>query len=799
MSTKLGKLLLSLAICASLLISLSDAVNAKSVPLSAISIRDAMQKTIGFVPGPDVVPWDILGWGEIQLTGPYDSEYLSFRLPADWKLISGTELNLSLGVFVSTGIQNPSTPVAAGQDQPYSTGIIGGGTLRLDINGSTLIILPLDQVGEVEKTIQIPLEAFISNSDDGSMNVAIILETSETCNNYYQMNVVIHNSSFFTLPHDSIPPSTTLLNFPGPIYQDSFIPDSALLIIPDQPLAADLQAALTVASGLGKLSNANLVMDMVTLSKLTTEQKTANHLIYIGNSASLPALGQLGLPIPVGGGQFQVPGGSLDDGIVEMVNSPWNKSKVILVVSGNTDQGTIKAAQAVSTGVFRPSKFPNLAIVQEVQTIPVSIPQPADQTLTSLGYEGQVFYRRGIGNVSYNFYVPPGWTVTSDANFELAFGHSALIDYSSSGIVVLLNDIPIGSVRMSDASANLSINKILINIPASAVIPGTNRLDVRVNLVPHDDCSPINMRGLWINIWPESALHIPLELAPINPASNLSLASYPAPFIYYPLLDNTTFVLMRNDLESWRAALQIAVFLGSTANGPVSALTVHYGDDLPEVERSKSNLLIIGRPSQLPIMDGINKTLPVPFLDGSDVLTEGNFQVTYRIPSDSPMGYMEIVSSPWNSDNVLLAVLGNTTQGLSWATSSLIDPVLRSRLAGNFAVINDKQIITSDTRLSPIVKTGSTQVPEVVVLPPNLETVPPTLQQTVWVFPVFVLSLVLIVIILAFIIIGSWSRNRTRNKQKRGSRYFGNQGYFRLIMNRISTFLKGLQNRRKDS
>jgi hypothetical protein len=284
-----------------------------------------------------------------------------------------------------------------------------------------------------------------------------------------------------------------------------------------------------------------------------------------------------------------------------------------------------------------------------------------------------------------------------------------------------------------------------------------------------------------------------------DPVSNLDLAFYPAPFTYYPLLDNTAFVLLRSDLESWRAALKIAAFLGSNSNGSVTALRVYYGDDLPEAERSKYNLLIIGRSSQMPIMGEINKTLPIPFLDGSDVLADGNFQVTYRIPADSPMGYMEIMPSPWNSDNAILAILGNTAQGLSWATSSLIDPDLRSKLAGNFAVINDKQIITTDTRL--LINPGPTQVAEIAVVPPTVVTTSPSplaTQRPTWVFPVFILLVILIILILAFVAIGTWSRNRTRSISEKDGQYLSGQGYFGSIKKRFVAFFEKVRNRRKN-
>jgi hypothetical protein len=409
------KLLIVSMLFASILIGSIDTVNARSMSPATTSDLDLKQKNIGLAADPNIVTWEMLGLEEIQLDGPYDAANFSFSLPADWKLIEGTTLNLSLGVFANTGIQIQTTPAVTDLGQPSTSGAIGGGTLTISINNNTLTVLPLVQVGEVDRTIQIPVEAFTSANNDGVVEVGIVLNTGESCYNFYQMNVVIRTPSFFTLPHETIQPSTNLANFPRPIYQSSFIPDSALLVIPDQPSAADLQAALTVATGLNKLSFGAIVIDMVTLGKLTPEQEETNHIIFVGNSASLPILGQLQLPFPVDGGKFKVSGGGPDDGVVEMVNSPWNNANVILVVSGNTDQGTIKAAQAVSTGVFRSNKFPNLALVQEVQTTPVLTPQPTDQTLTSLGYKARLFESKGVGSVSYNFNIPPGWTVTPDA------------------------------------------------------------------------------------------------------------------------------------------------------------------------------------------------------------------------------------------------------------------------------------------------------------------------------------------------------------------------------------------------
>ena len=135
---------------------------------------------------------------------------------------------------------------------------------------------------------------------------------------------------------------------------------------------------------------------MTTVGQLTPDQKSANHLIFVGKAASLPILGQLQLPVPSNAGQFQVAGGNADDGLIEMVDSPWSISHVILVVSGDTDQGALKAAQAVSTGTLLSDRVPNVSIVQNIQTASASAPQPVDQTLADMGYSRTLFENLGV-------------------------------------------------------------------------------------------------------------------------------------------------------------------------------------------------------------------------------------------------------------------------------------------------------------------------------------------------------------------------------------------------------------------
>jgi cellulose synthase operon protein B len=760
MHKQFAKLMLILALSITLLISQVGSISAQGLPPTPTPAAGAIDLLAGVpVTDPNVITFEMLKRNEIQLVGPYDSNGFSFFIPADWKLNSGAQMQLSMGISFNTLVQNVNDTI-----------VRSGGTLTVRISNQVVTVIPLNEIGETLFTFSIPPDLLIPTNPNQTIDVNFILNSGIACNLDQNTNIFIHTTSRFILPHDQIEPDTNLVNFPRPIFQNNILTDSALVVVGDKPSAAELQAALTVSSGLANLSGNSLVQDLTTIGKLTEDQKKVNHIVFVGKGASLSSVKELTLPVPITNNQFEITDGKPDDGLIQMVNSPWSNSHVVLVVSGNSDAGIIKAAQAVSTGVIQPNKSPNFAVIEKVDMTAASSSQAETRTLAELGYKNVVVQGRGVNFNTYIFNIPPGFTLSTDAYFDLVYGNSALLNYNRSGIVLQLNNRPIGSVKFSDATTGMAMNTAHILIPAAAILPGRNVLQIVTTLWPTDDCTPPNVnQGFFVNIWPDSILHLPLIPSAVTPFSNeKSLDTYLPAFINNPLLSDTAFVVSSNDPDSWRSAAQIASYLGSSANGTSTGLVVFFGDAVPATEGSKYNFLVVGRPSQMTFMSGINSKLPAPFQEKSDTAVTDNFRVTYRVPTESPLGYLEILPSQWNPNNVILTVLGNSTQGVEWATAALINTNLNFRLAGNFAVVNGTQILTTDTRLVVAApQAGATQaLGETAALPAGNPTRPQQViaPSTDWVLPALIASLILIVLILAIIMIGSWSRNRTRRK-----------------------------------
>src|SRR5690606_2972813 len=101
-----------------------------------------------------------LGEDEFWLTGPIDSERITFGIPANWRLTNGAEIQLSLTV-------SPSSE-RVGTD-PNT--VRGYGSIRVIFNDFLLGIIYLSEVGDVVVNFPIPTEALPSSRSDGLMEI----------------------------------------------------------------------------------------------------------------------------------------------------------------------------------------------------------------------------------------------------------------------------------------------------------------------------------------------------------------------------------------------------------------------------------------------------------------------------------------------------------------------------------------------------------------------------------------------------------------------------------------------------
>jgi hypothetical protein len=660
-----------------------------SPPLALYQIPGLLQTDVK-PPIPDTTElftFEQFGFDEITMRGPFAAQGYYFDLPATWKMKQGASMQLTLDTYYT----GPDSDASTSPRFNY------GGSLEIQYNYITIGRVDLIE-GRTQVDIPIPLEALNRYGGNQGHAIQFILDSGINCDINSSTTLVVRSTSQLYMPHDLIAPPVDLRLLPSPFSQDSFNQDTAIIIIPNQPTQGELQAALSISAGFGSMSYNSLLISLIPSDQATEDILESANLIFVGKAEGLPLLQRVTLPAPVSNGLFAAKGSAPTDGIVQMAVSPWNTTKVVMVIGGNDDNGVINAAWAASTGEIQAGANPSLALVSGVQLVtPEFNLTDVNQTFADLDYDSQVVNQAGTNVLEYVFNIPAGFVIGPDAYLDLNFSHSALLEYQRSTIVVDLNDQPVGSVRLSDETTGRGNAKIFL--PASAARPGINTLSLRINLEPRNECVNPLLNGLWMRIDSSSSFHLPLVPNLTSTSTLIDLGKYPFPFAFDPLMKDLAFVLSENDPTGWNVAAQVASQLGNVNRAQLAGLEAYYASAVPDTARRDRNLIIVGRPGNLEILSELSDALPASFEPGTELISQKNIQVSYRLEPGVDVGYLELLPAPWNSDRTILYVGGSSDLGLRWAGAALQFGRLRSQLKGNLAIINGEQVVSAETRI----------------------------------------------------------------------------------------------------
>jgi len=276
-------------------------------------------------------------------------------------------------------------------------------------------------------------------------------------------------------------------------------------------------------------------------------------------------------------------------------------------------------------------------------------------------------------------------------------------------------------------------------------------------------CDTTGFSNPWLTVSDQTQMHLPAAgAASSDSTSLLDLKSYPNLFVTQSDLGDVAFVLSKSNPSAWKIAGQMAYNLGRTANPLISNLQAVYADDVPQEVRNESSLIVIGKSSTVPLLSEINNQLPAPFDLESDTASERGMQVVYRIPSGMSVGYLELLSSPFNAEKPILVLAGNNDDGVVLASNALLQNELSSQLTGVFAVTNGTQVATGSAS-SPFSAVGTLVPPAAAVVTtpvPVVSAATPALQPPGWLIPLLVASGIAILLIIGLVMVSAFARRR---------------------------------------
>ncbi len=651
-----------------------------------------------------------LGYSERIMVGPYDSSRILFSTPPTWQLTSGGSITLKYNLSYTGAALN---------------GSVVGGALIVYFNNIILDTIILDQVGLTTVVIDIPLEALQPTTDDGRHFLNLFFDASINCDEEdVNSSLVVSAESSVDLQFVSVSPSVDLARFPEQIYQpNAMFSTAATIVVPNQPSALELQSALSVSASLGSISSGQLSINLIPVGQLTEGIRAANNLIFVGLPSSFSILKDVELPVPVINNKLSVAGATEDDGIIQLALSPWNPAGVIVFVSGNTETAVVKSGTVIGFDRIVSSARPDVAVVSDINPDKNEIPTAEIRTFADLGYGIKNLGDVGGQYISYNFSLSSEQASSTGAYLDLITSHSNLLKLDKTGVSIFLNGQVISSLQFESTIDQISTTRI--EILPNILRRGKNILEVVSDLKPNNSCASQDLNGSWVTISEFSSIYVPITTDTLDlKVNSLDLKNFPILFLTNDNLSDVAFVFSKDDKSSWEIASQIANLLGDLGEVTLPNLRVSFGDKISEDILNTSSIILVGRASSLPIIAELNKFLPAPFVEGLDEAIQPTMLVNYRLLPGVSVGYVQVLPSPWNSDRSILAVMGNTDQGVPMAVKSLLSESQALTLAGNFAIVYGDQLISTDTRLGQTKDGLAGQLPSDLVSPEQLTPSP---------------------------------------------------------------------------
>ncbi|MCB0179979.1 MAG: cellulose biosynthesis cyclic di-GMP-binding regulatory protein BcsB [Anaerolineae bacterium] len=508
---------------------------------------------------------------------------------------------------------------------------------------------------------------------------------------------IIHPESSFHLAYTQPVREPNLGLYPLPFYEQTFLPSQIYFILPNEPTATDFSTAAAVSAGLGIYSQGQARVASVLADEVTETIRRNNHLIIIGQPDTNPLLAELDLPLDLDASVIKD-----DSGVLEEIVSPWNPSKMVLVVTGRTDEGLLKAGDVLNRDLnFLGMRGP-IAVVDEVlPPQPTAVSQEVDLTFDALGYPDITSYGTRPQQVRAEFLMPRSWQMTEEAKLYLSFNHATVINPEQSTLSIELNRVPIGETLLNEQNA---INGVLeLELPGWLLEPGRNRLDAKIDMTMSEDpCQDLDNQQAWTVVRRDSFVHLPY----VEQEAAFDLSFFPFPLTNNPNLMDVTLVLPETLTRLERDRLfQLAVLLGQQAGGDRLTLRAVNSQDIDDTLRKTNHFIAFGRPTNNPFLSEINNDLPQPFQPDSDELVPGLDSANLIETTSRNAGLLQELASPWNSEQTILAITGTSDEGVIAAFDLLLgnlpeEVMATVDLTGDLAVIEDQHIYSTDTRLS---------------------------------------------------------------------------------------------------
>jgi hypothetical protein len=608
-------------------------------------------------------------------------------LPVNWNHITDAEVSIN---FSHSQALNPKS------------------SMTVDWNNVRLgsIQLTNENIDHGQMTVSIPVDSIKQGYN--ALHIEFYMGISDNfCSDYDNPAVwaTVQKSTFFRFDTDLTQVQPDLGNLPSPFFDESSLAGNHVtMVISDKPGMGEINSLAVVNAKLGELSGGwrTISTDLISLSDAKKDGIQGN-IIFIG---TIDTVNQLDPSINISDEQEK-------GGLLEEFPSPYDKTALILAITGKTQEDVEKAGRAFANGSLYSRLSGAKAVITGNATSSNGVKvNQLSTTLEELGYSNGTASGTREQKINYTIPLTSLWQTKTDAILNLHFLHSVVNSKEDPTLTISVNSLPVGSVKLTEANANGG--QETFQIPLDFFHVGNNDLAIQANMQvfnSRDDvdlyCADNQIAEAWLTIDNDSQLKFPS----LPDSSTVEISNFPYIFMGKSDLSQLAFVMPKSASFADLKALSIlALSLGRSAVGEPIMPHVVNSDQVSQNGQDYPNRILIGLPLNNPAILSANDQLPLSFNISTGVANP--LPVLDTIDSGKiSTGYIEAYLSGDKVPNLIVS--GNDENGLLLAANQLSLNTNIAKLSGDVAITTgqDREISFWGKSL-PTTSAGSTVVAE---------------------------------------------------------------------------------------
>ncbi|BDR86059.1 cellulose biosynthesis cyclic di-GMP-binding regulatory protein BcsB [Clostridium tetani] len=370
-----------------------------------------------------------------------------------------------------------------------------------------------------------------------------------------------------------------------------------------------------------------------------------------------------------------------DSSIVKLTNSPYNKDRKIVIITSENKELISRGGNLLSNKEVLSQVKNSSIVLKEDVSLKNNKKEKEKISFKDLGYGNTTLSGAFNQETSYTIPIQRDKYIKEGASLVLNVRYSKNIDFDKALLTVYINDIPIGSKKLSEKTADNDIFQI--SIPKE--VRNSNFYEVKIGFdlrLKDTYCNVREENTPWVYISNDSYLRLPNDRE-----KEIIFEKYPFPFIENKN-NNLTFVI--SDKSSSRELTwlgNIMIYMGAFIEDNNTEISIVRASELSQNDKNK-NLIILGSPSKNTLIKELNNHMHIKY-NKSYSGFESNDKIDILEEYGNRTASIQLINSPYNSKSNLMIITAVNEKDINLAEKYLKDINLIGRLKGN-AILIDK-------------------------------------------------------------------------------------------------------------